>query len=371
MAEEEKILKNLRTKEEQMNHQRNQGLEIQASTSQDGSFVGNDNQTYKLIMSNQDMSNHEGFSIEDDSDPESEESEEESEKYFDNHPNSKQDNILSNVNIEPIVEEDGEESKYAPTPQKPISSKIKGNRAIEAVKELKSKELEKRLEMEESEKGGKNFKSADAQKHKATLRDDKKIKPNKLPPRVPNRSGVSIGYNQKGVTPTNQLKNYTKIIPSGTRTSSSNETPKSITSAGPIKSNPLKKNTMNESQNSSECGKQNVESSRALMLYETPTVASQQKKQEVFKAEENLPPWGIQSVNTKHVAGKRTPSATTRSTVTPRTNNLKRGKTTVNCTALVVKEDSVNKTHSHIRKDVKIRKNKRNKSKQIAKRQER
>lgn len=66
------------------------------------------------------------------------------------------------------------------------------------------------------------------------------------------------------------------------------------------------------------------------MLYETPTVASQQKKQEAYKPEETLPPWGIQSANSKHIAAKRVTSATTRSTVTPRANNLKRGKSSTN-----------------------------------------
>jgi len=224
------------------------------------------------------------------------------------------------------------------------------------VKQLKAKELEKRLDVEENENKPKNFKSADAQKPKATLKTQKN-----LPPKPPLRSITGMEHKASGK---GSQARHMKNVPSTTKASSQNETPKSLNSAHPINYPAKRKPTPNDSQISSENGKAIAENSRALMLYETPTVASQHKKQGAYKPEENLPPWGIQSVHSKHAIAKRTPSATTRTTVTPRANTLKRGKTSVTSTALVVKEDSVNKTHNHIQRDIKIRKNKRNRSRQ-------
>ena len=78
MVEEEKILKMLRYKESQKKNDGNLGIQIEQSN--EDSFFEEENQTYKLIMSNNDASHHEGFSIEDDSGEDSEEDE----KYFDN-----------------------------------------------------------------------------------------------------------------------------------------------------------------------------------------------------------------------------------------------------------------------------------------------
>jgi len=141
------------------------------------------------------------------------------------------------VNIEPIVEEDGEESKYAPTPQKPVTSKMSGSRAVECIKNLRNKELEKRLEIEENNIKMKNFKSADAQKQKATIKD-----PQNLPPKPPTH-----------------LKNYNNKIPSSTKASSKGGIQKSFTSVKPGQTKQIK-NSVNESQNSSENGKINPES---------------------------------------------------------------------------------------------------------------
>lgn len=350
MSQEELIMRNMRKNENK--------FEIQIDKSSKDSIVEEENQTYKLIMSNQDASNHEGFSIEDDSEDGSDNSEED-EKYFDQWLTDKPGNILQNINIEPIVEEDGEESKYVPTPQKTVTSKMNGNQAVEWIKQLRNKELEKRLDGDWNSRIQKDFKSADVQKQKAILKD-----PKNLPPRVPNRSSTSNDNPLRS----NQLKSYKKV-PSSTKASSKAETLKSFQSMNPGQKKPIKKSTTNGSQISSEGGKLNPESWRALTLYETPTVASQYKKQGVFKQESSLPPWGIQSVNTKHAAGKKTLSVTTRSTVTPRRMAIKRGKTNVNCTALVVKEDPINKTQNHIQKDIKIRKNKKILSKQGPKNQ--
>ena len=86
-------------------------------------------------------------------------------------------------------------------------------------------------------------------------------------------------------------------------------------------------------------------------------------KQEVYKPDEILPPWGIQSINSKNVLGKRVTSATTRSTVTPRCKNLKRGKSNANW-KLAIQQEGANRTEGHIQKDIKIRKNKLNRSRQ-------
>lgn len=127
MAQEKEILDNLK---------KNQPEEIakeeaKETKSNEGSFIEDGNQTYKLIMSNPNVSNHDGFSIEDDSEEDSEEVESDNEKYFDKASNDKYENLLEKVHIEPIAEEDGEESKYAPTPQKTLTSKMSGNRAVE------------------------------------------------------------------------------------------------------------------------------------------------------------------------------------------------------------------------------------------------
>jgi hypothetical protein len=148
-----------------------------------------------------------------------------------------------------------------------------------------------------------------------------------LPPKVPNRSATSNEMAKDGAVPSSYLKSYNKNVPSTTKASTvMSETPKS-TMSGPVgKSKPTKKNVLNTSHNSSEGGKEDPGLSRALLLYETQTVASKHKREEKYKPEEALPAWGIQAVNTNSV-GKRTTSATTRTTVTPRATQLKRGHT--------------------------------------------
>lgn len=329
MEDEKRILQNMK-KHEFMNDEQAQNI-LEVNANDDSQNVAGEsiNQTYKMIMSNQNM-NHNDFSIEDASD-EGEEDEEEGEGEEAEEKETYEDNYFSNVNIEPIVEEDGEESKYMPTPQKPVTSKMEGNKAIECVKALKAKEIEKRLEIEEDKsKIEKNFKSADAQKPKATMKDNKNVPNKDLPPKIPNRSLTSNENPKGGIVPNSYLRNYNKAVPSTTKASSAAETPKSLPNGQVKKQAPPKKNSLNDSRNSSDGDRANPESCRALMLYETPTVASKQKKQGAFKQEETLPPWGIQSVNTKHVVGKRVTSATTRSTVTPRANNLKRGNSSSN-----------------------------------------
>ena len=121
-------------------------LEIQVNQSVDGV---NENQTYKMIMSNQNISNHEDFSIEDDSDGEGEDSEN---GTFEQEQKDKFDNLIYENNIEPIEEEDGEESKYAPTPQKPVTSKMQNIRAVGLIKAVKAKEFEKTCNLEFNQK---------------------------------------------------------------------------------------------------------------------------------------------------------------------------------------------------------------------------
>jgi hypothetical protein len=235
------------------------------------------------------------------------------------------------------------------------------------VKALKSKELEKRLDIDEnSEKEiNKNVKSADAQKPKATLQGNKNNTGKHLPPKIPNRSSTSNENLKESSIPGSYLKNYTKGVPSTTKASSTVDTPKSIANNGNMAGktlNMVSKNTSNSSKLSSDTEKLTAENCRALALYKIPTVSSQQKKQELYKPEENLPPWGNLGVNSKNTMAKRVTSATTRSTVTPR-NKLKRGKSTTTCTALVVRD--ANKTH--MQKDIKIRKNKGNRPSQKTK----
>ena len=80
------------------------------------------------------------------------------------------------------------------------------------MKALKAKELEKRLEMDEnSEKEAKkNFRSADAQKQKATLQGNKNTIGKHLPPKIPNRSSTSNENPKESSIPASYLKNYTK-----------------------------------------------------------------------------------------------------------------------------------------------------------------
>jgi hypothetical protein len=120
-TEEQRILHNFKKIDQNPNQK---FLEIQVNQSIDGA---NENQTYKMIMSHQNISNHEDFSIEDDSDGEGEDSDN---GIFEQEQKDKFDNLLYDNNIEPIEEEDGEESKYAPTPQKPVTSKMQNNRAV-------------------------------------------------------------------------------------------------------------------------------------------------------------------------------------------------------------------------------------------------
>lgn len=80
MSEEELILRNMRKNENQGEAENK--LEILINQLNKESIQEEENQTYKLIMSNQDASNHEGFSIEDDSEDDSEGDSEEDEKYF-------------------------------------------------------------------------------------------------------------------------------------------------------------------------------------------------------------------------------------------------------------------------------------------------
>ena len=185
--------------------------------------------------------------------------------------------LENNKEIEPIEEEDGEESKYAPTPQKQITSKV-DSKANYYSKPL-AKESEKRLEIEDknNSKQNKNFKSADAQKPKATLKENKSMNVRQLPPKVPNRSSTSNENPKDGIVPNSYFKNSGKQIPSTTKASSISETPKSLSYGNINKSKPVKKNTVNDSKISSEEDKPNAETWRALMLYESHTVASKQK----------------------------------------------------------------------------------------------
>lgn len=371
MEEEKLILKGLKKKEFMSENQNENLLEIKVDQSND--FQNNDdaiNHTFKMIMSAQGIKNNQDFSIEDaSSDDEGEEDEDEGQSDEDRETSEdKLENLLNNGEIEPIAEEDGEESKYMPTPQKPVTSKMDGNKAVAWVKALKAKEIEKRLDLDENHdsKVTKNFKSADAQKPKATIKDTKNMTQKHLPPRIPNRSSTSNEHPKEGSIPSSYMKSYNKHVPSTTKASTVSETPKSFNHGNSSGTNPIKKSSLNDSKTSLDHeAKPDPATTRALMLYETPTVASQQKKQDVYKPEEVLPPWGIQSINSKNILAKRVTSATTRSTVTPRANNVKRGLSSVTCTALVVKPDTANKTH--VQKDIKIRKHKRNRSRQTSK----
>lgn len=176
------------------------------------------------------------------------------------------------------------------------------------MKKLKAKEIEKRLEEEENSEAnfGKNVKSADAQKPKAVIKEIGI--PKTLPPKVPNRSSTSNDYAKTDAIPPSYLKNYTKHIPSTTKASSASETPKSAAlsskSTKPQAQKPAQ-NALNSSKNSLD-GSKDPSLSRALMLYNTPTVASLQKKQEAYQPEEPLPTWGVQRADSKNVVGKRT-----------------------------------------------------------------
>jgi hypothetical protein len=338
-------------------------LEIQVNQSND---TENDNQTYKMIMSNQNISNHEDFSIGDDSDGEGEDSDD---NILEHEQKDKFDSLRYDHDIEPIQEEDGEESKYAPTPVKPVTSKMQGIRAVGCIKGMKAKEFERRLETEDIEnKEEKNFKSADANKPKASIKDATNGSQKQLPPKVPNRSTTSNNVPTNGAVPSSYLKGHAHNVPSTTKASKTStamsETPKSAFSGPVDKSKPVKKNIMSTSHHSSEGGKDDAGLSRALLLYETPTVASKQKKEAKYIPEETLPVWGNHLVKAKNFSEKRIISATTRTTVTPRANRLRRGHTST-WTDLVIQKDSANRTH--IQKDIKIRKNKVNKNRQKSK----
>lgn len=359
MEEEKLILKNLKRKEFMGENQNENMLEIQINTSQNGSIT---NKSYKMIVDAKNISNNDDFSIEDDSN-EDNVSDRSEERFFENnHSDYKAENYLNNCEIEPIAEEDGEESKYMPTPQKPITSKLDNMKAVECIKALKAKELEKRLDLEEVPEN-KTFKSADAQKPKATLKENKSSNMKNLPPKVPNRSSTSNENPKNEIVPGSYFRTSQKQIPSTTKASTVSDTPKSA--AGTVigaKAKPIKP-VANDAKPSGEGEKPSVDSCRALVLYGTPTVSSMQKKQDVYKPDEVLPPWGIQSINSKNILSKRVTSATTRSTVTPRCKNLKRGKSS-NSSKLAIQQDGVNKTHGHIQKDIKIRKNKASRSRQ-------
>lgn len=362
LEEEQQILRNIKKKEFMGENQNENLLEIQINNSQNDNSV---NQTYKMIMDAQNITNNNNdFSIEDASSEDGEDENSEDEYFEDNNLSKGKETYLDNKEIEPIAEEDGEESKYAPTPQKTITTKIDYTKAIWNTKN-QSKESEKRLELYEKNdvKENKTFKSADAQKPKATLKENKSLNVRQLPPKVPNRSSTSNENPKDGVVPGSYFKGSAKQIPSTTKASTTSETPKSFSTSNLNKAKPVKKNTANESKLSSDGDKANQESWRALMLYESHTVASKQKKQEAYKPDEVLPPWGIQSINTKNVLAKRVTSATTRSTITPRGKNLKRGKSSASH-KLAIQQDWVNKTEGHIQKDIKIRKNKGNRSRQ-------
>lgn len=234
-------------------------LEIQISNSQNDNSV---NQTYKMIMDAQHISNNNNdFSIEDASSEDGED-ENSDDEYFENNNISKtKEAYLDNKEIEPIAEEDGEESKYAPTPQKPITTKLDCAKAISNCKNL-SNEAEKRLEIYDKNTTGQNktFKSADAQKPKATLKENKSLNVRQLPPKVPNRSSTSNENPKDGVVPGSYFKGSARHIPSTTKASTTSETPKSFSTSNLNKSKPVKKNTVNDSKLSSDGDKQNQES---------------------------------------------------------------------------------------------------------------
>ena len=181
------MLRNMKKKEFMGENQNENMLEIQVSNSQTDNSV---NQTYKMIMDSQNINNND-FSIEDAS-SESEEAENSEDEYFEDNCKGKEKYLDNNKKIEPIEEEDGEESKYAPTPQKPITSKIDGAKMNNNLK-VKANETEKRLVLDDKNNTNLNkaFKSADAQKQKATLKENKSVNVKQLPPKVPNRSSTS------------------------------------------------------------------------------------------------------------------------------------------------------------------------------------
>ena len=238
-----------------------------------------------MIIQSENMQDNDDFQIEDESSQGEGENNEENEDELENTEAQQEryDGLL-NGQIEPIVEEDGEESKYMPTPQKQITSKANDMKAIGLVKALKAKEMEKRLEPESTINADpQKFKSADAQKPKATLNEN--MSNRQLPPKIPGRSSTSNDYGNKNPTVPSHLKNYNKWVPSTTKASTTSETPKSISnSTFSHKPKPSSSNVLNQSKNSIEStSKIDPATSRALMLYETPTVASQQKQQEAYK----------------------------------------------------------------------------------------
>ena len=315
MSEEKELLQNMKKKEFMNEEQNEKLLEVKVDSSQQESINDESiNQTYKMIVDSHNISNNEDFCIEDDSSEG--EDEEDHEEYFEqDNSEDKMDNILNKGEIEPIAEEDGEESKYMPTPQKQVSSKMGTMNAVECVKALKAKETEKRLDLDENKI---NFKSADAQKPKAIIKENKGMQQKNLPPKVPNRSSTRNENPNKNAIPSSYMKNYHKHVPSTTKASTVSETPKSVCNSTQNHSKAINKNSFNESKMSSEGEKLTPENCRALMLYEKQTVASKHKKQEAYKNEDELPAWGIQSINSKNALAKRVTSATTRSTTTPR-----------------------------------------------------
>jgi len=130
MDEEMNILQNLKKKEFMSENQNENLLELEVDQNIIKGDIQQENQTYKMIINSQNISNNEDFSIEDDSD-EGEEDESENDEPQKFTHSDKYDNLMNNVNIEPIAEEDGEESKYMPTPQKPVTSKMESMKAVE------------------------------------------------------------------------------------------------------------------------------------------------------------------------------------------------------------------------------------------------
>lgn len=245
LDEENRILENFKKREIYSNDKPNNILEIEVGEGDNETI----NQTYKMIMSHDNIGNQDDFSIEDDSDEGEEDEEDEEYERNEGYSEDKYNDLLNNVNIEPIAEEDGEESKYMPTPQKQITSKMGTMTAVECVKALRAKELEKRLELDEQDaKNVKTFKSADAQKPKATIKDPKNAVPKHLPPKIPNRSSTS-NDNPKSTIPASYLKS-SKALPSTTKASTVSETPKS--SSGAPLPRPVKKSTLNDSKMSAE-----------------------------------------------------------------------------------------------------------------------
>ena len=88
------------------------------------------NQTYRMIVAAENIKNNDDFEIEDDSSKDEGDEEEPDHFQQPQDVNGKYEGLISGQ-IEPIVEEDAEESKYFPTPQKEITSKLEGMKAIE------------------------------------------------------------------------------------------------------------------------------------------------------------------------------------------------------------------------------------------------